>query len=596
MGVLDEPKKAENPDENDGLVWISDGKVFVRNEKKSGMPPLINPCEGVKLYINGVEYNHLTVVSEQDTIELIPVEEETDNFKMDVEISEDKLKAYANYIPPKVVKNVIIDSNPINKLDIQVTQVKLETKKTTVQQLIDYLNACGIVSGINVSMLDEICANNSPGKFLVAEGSPAQEAVDDRIECFFNEKDTGGIELKENEQGKINFKNILNFAAVKPGEVIAQLHKGKDGIGGIAVDGSIIAAGRAKRLKIMPTLSIKYDDGTGTIKAARMGRPSMKIKGDSIAFHIYDTISVDEVSIKTGNIKFKGDIEVKRNVYESMEVIARQNVFVKGNVNFASIFAGNSVTVKGAVISSKINAAMNDMMTKDPAPLMERIIDGISRLIENIKGLSVQDMAEHNLKDIPDVIRYLLNGKNKDLPGIVYEVLNSLRKGNYDIEEEFILEFMKNTRPLMGIYSGITDVRYLEEIVSNLKELFTVKDMVKNKGSVVLSSVLNSDVVALGDITVSGKGSFNSRLYCNGKVTITGNVIGGQISAGKGIDVNIVGSDMGVKTLLAVPQNSYINIKLALADTTMKIGGVSHTFLSEKRMVQARLVNGKFVF
>jgi chemotaxis receptor (MCP) glutamine deamidase CheD len=45
-----------------------------------------------------------------------------------------------------------------------------------------------------------------------------------------------------------------------------------------------------------------------------------------------------------------------------------------------------------------------------------------------------------------------------------------------------------------------------------------------------------------------------------------------------------------------VPQNSYINIKLALADTTMKIGGVSHTFLSEKRMVQARLVNGKFVF
>ena len=115
------------------------------------------------------------------------------------------------------------------------------------------------------------------------------------------------------------------------------------------------------------------------------------IKGGSIAFHVYDTLSLDEVSIKTGNVKYKGDIEIQGNIFESMEVIAKQSVLVKGSVNFASVYAGNCITVKGMVVSSTINAAINDTIAKDPSPLLEKLIEGINRLIDNVNTFPINE-------------------------------------------------------------------------------------------------------------------------------------------------------------------------------------------------------------
>lgn len=593
FNVPNKTKGKLNQNELDGLVWVLNGRVFVRNEMKIGMPPLINPCEGVSLIINGAECNHLITVSEKDMIELIPNDIEI-GFELNVEVSEDKLKAYALYTPPRIVKNVIVDASPVNKLDITLTQVLLETKNVNKDALLEHLkNEYNIVYGIDENLLEDICAKNEAGKFLIAEGLPSEDAVDDSIEYFFDDSDYNSINLKEDEHGKVDYKNILNYESVNPGQVIAQLHKGIGGIDGMDVHGQVIVAREPKRLKILPTYTASFNEESGSVKAIKPGRPSKQVKGDSITIQVYDKIVLDEISVKTGNIKFKGDIEVKGNVYESMEAIAKQNIIIKGNVNFASIFAGNSITIKGTVVSSKINAALNDTIAKDPASLMEKLIEGINRLVENLSSFTPQDVSDHKLKDFPDIIRFLLNDKNKDLPTTIYEVLSSLRKGNYDVEEDFILEFMKKTRSLMGNCSDMKDIHYLNNIVSDLKSLFTEKDTTKIKGNVNLSTILNSDVMALGDVTISGKGSFNSRIYSQGKAVISGDVRGGQIRAEKGIEVNTTGSDMGAKTFLSVPENSYINIKTANTDTTIKIGAASHTFLSESKNVRARLVNGK---
>lgn len=582
-----------NNSEFDGLVWILNGRVYVKDEAKYGIPPLINPCEGVKLLINGIEVNHLTTVSEKDEIKLIPLETEKE-FEIDIELSEDKLTAYGYFTPSKIVKNIIVDTYPLNKLDIELRQVELETKKVTKDKLLEYLNEHNIVYGINEDAIEEICKKNSPGRYLIAEGKPAVSGTDDWVEYFFSE--TPSIEIKENKQGTVDYRNIIDYDSVNPGQTIAQLHKGDPGIDGMNVYGEVIKATQPVKLVIAPTFSISYDEKTGLIKALKHGRPSKMIKGGSIAFHVYDTLSLDEVSIKTGNVKYKGDIEIQGNIFESMEVIAKQSVLVKGSVNFASVYAGNCITVKGMVVSSTINAAINDTIAKDPSPLLEKLIEGINRLIDNVNTFPINEKEKQNLKDNSSVIRHLINNQNKDLPSTVYEVLNSLRKGNFDVEEDFIIQFLNRTRPLMGNFSEITSVEYLNNVVESLKSLFRVKDVTKIKGNINLSSVLNSDVTALGDITVSGKGCFNSKLYSNGKIIVNSNVRGGQLRAEKGIDVFTAGTDMGVKTLFVVPEDGYINIKTAYPDVTIKIGGASHTFLAEKRMVWARLASGKIVF
>ncbi len=43
----------------DGIVWITNQRVFVKNEKKDGMPPLINPCDEVNCWLTDCNSNIL---------------------------------------------------------------------------------------------------------------------------------------------------------------------------------------------------------------------------------------------------------------------------------------------------------------------------------------------------------------------------------------------------------------------------------------------------------------------------------------------------------------------------------------------------------
>ncbi|NLG89211.1 MAG: DUF342 domain-containing protein [Clostridiaceae bacterium] len=577
---------------SDGLVWIKNGKVYVKNEERDGMPPLINPCKEVVLYINGVERNHLSTVNEKDTVEIKPLRVTTE-LQLDIEVSEDKLKCYLIYMPEYRIRYEILDSEPVNKLDIKTEEVEIEAVKTDKNRIIEFLKSKNIVFGIKDDVIEQICENSEPGKFLVAEGIPKEDPIDDSIEYFFNVDENNGYRFEEDETGNIDYKNIFEYITVTTGQVIARVHKGTPGKNGISVTGEIIPPENPKEIVITPSLSIYYDEKTGNVTANKTGRPSVQEKGSIISFNIYDSIVVDEVSIRTGNIRFKGDVEVKKNVYESMEIVAGQNVLVKGNVNFASIFAGNSISIKGTVVSSILNAAMNDAVNMNPVPLLEKLVDGINRLINNINRLSNDGSDATQLNEL---IRLLLNSENRDLPSTVYEVLQALRTGNYDIDDSFILSLMKKTRSLMGNYSEIPDIQYLYQIICDLKTLFSAKKHTPIKGDITLSTISNCTVTALGDIRILGKGSVNSTLYSKGEVYVAGYVRGGRIRAEKGIEINIAGSKRGSRILLSVPEDSYICIRTAYTDTTINVGNKSHTFLSEARMVYARLENGKLVY
>lgn len=590
--MTDNREKKLKKNENDGLVWIENGQVFIKNETKDGMPSVINPCEGIELIVNGKVRKHLTAVHEDDVVELKPLTAEL-TLQLDVEISADKLKCYLNFSPARLVAYSVVDCNPVNRLDIKTTQVVLEKKETDLQQILGYLSGVNVTYGVHMDILKEICEKNEPGRFLIAEGLSPEDAADDRIEYFFNVNGTEFIWPDENSMERIDYKNIRQYEAVSAGQTIAQLHKGTPGVNGMTVTGEIIPPRPGKKLIIAPSFSIRVDEQTGEIKAAKTGRPCCEEKGNSILFQIFDCICVDEVSIKTGNVRFKGDIEVKSNVFEFMEVVARQNVLVKGNVIFASIYAGNDITIKGTAISSKINASLNDVTAKDPSPLIEELMTEIDKLINNINQFPAQNMNPESFKY---VLQNLLNTKNKDLPATIYEALHAFKTGNYDIQDEIVLSLLKSTGSLMGNYSGIPDVEYLNRIKSEMEDILSNSRSTPVRGEVILNTITNCDVSALGNITVQGRGCINSSLYSKGKVFVNGFVRGGQIRAEKGMEINTAGSKTGSKLLLAVPSDGYIQIQTAYADTTIKVGPLSYTFLSDKKRIYARIENNKLVY
>jgi uncharacterized protein (DUF342 family) len=177
-----------NNNDLDGLVWITNRQVFVKNEKKGGMPPLINPCDEVKLLVNGLEFKHITAVSENDVIELKTSESEIDA-EMNIEVKDDGLKAFFSYAPARIVKNFIEDSPPVNKLDVKVKQQTIEIKSIKAEQIKDFLKCSDIVYGIDDSIIEEICSKNTAGTYLISIGTAALEPTDDTIEYYFNTDD-----------------------------------------------------------------------------------------------------------------------------------------------------------------------------------------------------------------------------------------------------------------------------------------------------------------------------------------------------------------------------------------------------------------------
>ena len=155
---------------------------------------------------------------------------------------------------------------------------------------------------------------------------------------------------------------------------------------------------------------------TNLIIAKKHGTPEKKENGNVITYDIREQLKLNEVSLKTGNINFKGDVEVIGSVHEDMEVISTNNITVLGDVNFSRLYSGNEIVVKGNVISSKLISGDTSLALKTPATEVQRIIWEIEDLISNIKNFSQNEFELYNISTFPNTVFYLLNTKTENFP------------------------------------------------------------------------------------------------------------------------------------------------------------------------------------
>lgn len=530
------------------------------------------------------------MVSEKDVIEIDTFDEEKD-IELNIKVSKNELKAYTLFKPARTVKRTLKDSYPINKLDISVHQDEIN-KKSDVDKILNIIKEQGIVYGVKEDIIRDICEENVRGKFLIAEGKPPLDATDDSMECFLDnqtKKNINGIE-------SIDHKNIITYVSVKPGDKIARLIRGFDGEEGISVLGTAISPKNAHRIVVETNKSIQFDENTGLIIAKKHGTPTKKKNGNTITYDICEILKLNEVSLKTGNINFKGDVEVTSNVYEDMEVIATNNILILGDVNFSTLYSGNEISVKGNVISSKLVSGDTSIALKSPSVEVQRIISKIDNLIYNIKTLSHSELESNNITTFPDTVAYLLNNKNRKLTSTIYDVISNLKKGNYDIDDSELYNLVEKHKCFLGNYTEITDLEYIYGIIESIKNAFFIEEKRKIIGNISLVSTLNSEIHSYGNVTVSGKTCFNTKIYAGGKVSILGNLRGGEIESEKNVEINKVGTNMGTRTFVKVPDKGYIKMNFVYPDTTIMVGRHSHKFISYQTNIYARVIKNKLTF
>ncbi|MDR2732398.1 MAG: FapA family protein, partial [Fibromonadaceae bacterium] len=241
-------------------------------------------------------------------------------------------------------------------IDLEILQSDYQI---TIADILFLLAEKGVVYGIDNETIEEILSNEVYGKeFIIASAAPPVAGKDAIVtEIIPIDPDAKPF---LNEDGSVDYKKWENIRQITQGEVICTRIPPTSGIPGISVFGRPLSPTPGEDRALSAGTNTKVIDEETKLVAAidgflyRQGR-------DICIGGIY--IIKGDVSFKTGNIEYSGDILVKGNVNTGFSVVAGGNVSIEGFVESARIESREgSVFLKGSVFgqnNAKITAKKN---------------------------------------------------------------------------------------------------------------------------------------------------------------------------------------------------------------------------------------------
>lgn len=212
-------------------------------------------------------------------------------------------------------------------------------------ELINLLKMLDISEALNLEQLAIFCTEaangNDPKNVLIARGTAPTPGVDGYFELFVDTGDDD-IELEEDDQGRVNFKNIQAFTNVQPGQLIGTIYPPKPGIAGKTIGGLPIPATPGQPAKLVAGDGIEIrNEGTEAI-AVRAGRVTFENNVLAIA---EEFVVSGDVDLKVGHINFNGFVDIKGDVLDDFNIKASKGINVSGSVGACQLITDGPVTI-----------------------------------------------------------------------------------------------------------------------------------------------------------------------------------------------------------------------------------------------------------
>ena len=179
--------------------------------------------------------------------------------------------------------------------------------------------------------------------FEVATAIYPEDGKDAYISYNF-ETDPRKLKAKVNETGKINYKELNQIQNVIADQPLAQKVLAERGKGGKTLFGRYLEAKNGKDIQVQLGQNVYLDRDGVTIKASIDGEVMLnngKISVEPIKY-------LDSVNVKTGDIKFVGNVIIKGSVEEGYKVEAT-NIEVNGIVEQSQLIATGNIIVRQGI-------------------------------------------------------------------------------------------------------------------------------------------------------------------------------------------------------------------------------------------------------
>lgn len=237
------------------------------------------------------------------------------------------------------------------KVSLTVQKPGLGGLDVSAEDIRDIIMGQGIVHGILEDVIQKMEAfpvHDNP--LIVVRGTPPIHGNNAKILYNF-ETSSDKIQIKEREDGSVDFKELHNIHNVVKGQTLLQKIPPEEGVDGQTVFGVMRPARNGSDIDfpigrnvsiINNSMAIADVDGHVILKLGRI--------------HVDTLLTIPgNVDLKTGNIDALASVEIKGNIEDGYTVKAQGNIAVSGYVSKANLEAGGDI-----IVSKGINGGESD--------------------------------------------------------------------------------------------------------------------------------------------------------------------------------------------------------------------------------------------
>ncbi|MGM0607945.1 MAG: DUF342 domain-containing protein [Candidatus Muiribacteriota bacterium] len=396
--------------------------------------------EGIDILTETRKYDINDEDENSENMELKDIEEyiNSENGDFDIEVEDDKMKAYLTVIPP-VGKGKPVEFNEVER----------------------FLKNKNIVYGVDFKKIENLLKEAENGKKIeskiIAEGIPVKPKVARKyVKLFENKKPSDFMD----KNGKINYKEMNKILSVEDGEKIIQLIPGKDGENGVNIEGNEVFPDNVDEEILLPGLNVFFDEEDNLFYSRTCGR--VKITDSGEVSVLPELIIDNDYDLNVGNIDYKGSIIVKKNILDGFEIKVTGDIIVDGSVYGSNIECGGNIFVGKGIVSKEehIISAKKNITCK---------------FIENSKIF-----AEGNISVSKAVVRSEICALGKvDVKGERGQIVGSKVFGFDGVECEEVGSSM-GTKTTIGAGINFYLFKEIEKNEENIEELRNMSVKIRN--------------------------------------------------------------------------------------------------------------------
>lgn len=234
-----------------------------------------------------------------------------------------------------------ISSDKMTATIVKVEELP-EEFDVTYEELVQFCKDHGVIYGLNENVLNELTYEN---KAVIAKGKPPVHGKDAYLEVVAKRDDDDKKEIDDNIP--VNFKDVLRIPTVRCGDVVGRKVAATKGTKGMNVLGEEVEPIPGRDITLYPGQNTKLDEKGETLYALVDGQLSVH----KSTIHVLPTYEVhDDISLKTGNIDFVGNVIIHGSVPPGFEVKAGGDIHVRGTVEAATLKAGGSIIIVAGIV------------------------------------------------------------------------------------------------------------------------------------------------------------------------------------------------------------------------------------------------------